>query len=177
MKREELTRRDFHRLTAAAMGGLVAGTIAGCGGEDEPAPGNGGAQHSGQPPAGHDAAGGHEAAGAAGGDGAKYDVSLLLEEPHVCRGLNTCMNKGASGENACAGQGTCATAEHHTCHQANACKGQGGCGDYPGQNTCKMQSECGVPLSEGTWEKARAAFEKIWKERNPDKELGMAPAA
>ena len=29
MKREELTRRDFHRLTAAAMGGLVAGTIAG----------------------------------------------------------------------------------------------------------------------------------------------------
>jgi hypothetical protein len=174
MTRAELTRRDFHRLTAAAMGGLVAGTLAGCGGEEEPEPADGGGQ---QPPAGHDAAGGGHQSEAGGADAAKYDVSLLLEEPHVCRGLNTCMNKGASGENACAGQGTCATAEHHSCHQANACKGQGGCGEYPGQNACKGQSECGVPLSEGTWEKARAAFEKIWKERNPDKELGAAPAA
>ncbi|MFV1996134.1 MAG: hypothetical protein ACC661_11920, partial [Verrucomicrobiales bacterium] len=29
----------------------------------------------------------------------------LLNEPHVCRGLNTCKGKGQGGENTCAGQG------------------------------------------------------------------------
>ncbi|HUG93714.1 MAG TPA: hypothetical protein VML55_22985, partial [Planctomycetaceae bacterium] len=101
MKRDELTRRDFHRLTAAAMGGLVAGTIAGCGGGDQKEAGTDGAR--GTPGTGQPA--GPPSDATAVGDAEKYDVALLLEEPHVCRGLNTCMNKGASGENACAGQG------------------------------------------------------------------------
>jgi hypothetical protein len=84
----------------------------------------------------------------------------LLQEPHVCRGLNTCKGKGAGGTNQCAGQGQCATAAHHTCHKENACKGQGGCGSTAGLNACKGQGECAVPLSDGTWAKVRAAFEK-----------------
>ena len=39
----------------------------------------------------------------------------LLVEPHVCRGLNTCKGKGKGGDNACAGQGNCATVEAHSC--------------------------------------------------------------
>ena len=71
----------------------------------------------------------------------------LLSDPHVCRGLNTCKGKGAGKTNACAGQGTCATAEKHTCHGDNACKGQGGCGAHPGENACKGKGSCNVPLT------------------------------
>src|SRR5208282_31129 len=60
----------------------------------------------------------------------KKDVNkpLLLQEPHVCRGLNTCKGLGKGGKNDCAGQGACATAESHTCGGDNACAGLGGCG-------------------------------------------------
>ena len=40
------------------------------------------------------------------------EAKSLLEEPHTCRGLNTCKGKGGcgatKGKNACAGQGGCA---------------------------------------------------------------------
>ncbi|MBW3540810.1 MAG: hypothetical protein KY476_11105 [Planctomycetes bacterium] len=170
MSRTELTRRDFHRLTAAAMGGLVAGSLIGCGGDDkgEEAPGG----RTGTAGEGGDA---KVSRGTSGAADAKYDVSLLLEEPHVCRGLNTCKGQATGGENECAGTGACATAEHHDCHGQNECKGQGGCGDYPGQNTCKGKGECSVPLMEGTWAKARAAFEKAMQGQG--KEVGAAPDA
>ena len=75
MQKPELNRRDFQRLTLAAMGGLAVGATA------------------------------PRLAAAAEG-------KSLLEEPHVCRGLNTCKNKSGCGEtkgkNACAGQGGCA---------------------------------------------------------------------
>ena len=178
MKRTEMNRRDFTRLTAAAFGGVVAGSMVGCG---ETATDS-------APPAGGDAA------PADGGDAAPADgdsegsgttdasttedgteqVSLLLEEPHVCRGLNSCMNKGASGENACAGQGSCATAAAHSCTGQNECKGQGGCGGEHGTNACKGMGGCGVPLEHG-WEGVREKFEAAMKEAG--KEVGAAPAA
>ncbi len=169
---KSLNRRQFNQLSMAALGGVVAGAAAGCGGGDtattppaQPAP-----------TGGSEAAGGGEETTDAGGEpaAAEHDVAFLMEEPHVCRGLNTCMNKGASGENACAGQGSCATAEAHTCHYENACKGQGGCGDYPGQNSCKGTGSCGVPLEDSSWEKARKAFEDAMKEAGKD--VGAAPA-
>ncbi len=52
----------------------------------------------------------------------------LLSDPHICRGLNTCKGKDKNKNNACAGQGVCATARAHTCHFRNDCRGQGGCG-------------------------------------------------
>lgn len=178
MKKSHVTRRDFNKLTMAAFGGLVTGTVAGCGG---PAAEQGQqAEQGGAPPAEGQAS---AESGAGEGSGehehqhedetAMADSNLLLEEPHVCRGLNTCKGKGASGDNECAGQGTCATAEHHGCQGQNACKGQGGCGEAPGQNACKGQGNCAVPLMEDAWTKARAQLEKAMAAQN--KQLGPAP--
>lgn len=180
MNREELNRRDFTRLTAAAFGGILAGTTIGCGGGDE--------KKKDTAATGTDPAPGDEtaAAGTEGeGDkpeGEKPEIGTLAEVPndwmgatHVCRGLNACKNQGPEGtENACAGQGACATAEHHSCHGENACKYQGGCGSSVGQNACKGAGECAVPLGKTAWEKARASFEKAMAAA--EKNFGDAPA-
>ena len=97
----------------------------------------------------------------------------LLSDKHVCRGLNTCKNKGKGGKNACAGQGECATAKAHTCAKDNDCRGQGGCGAKPGENECKGKGECAVPLSNKAWAKARKRFEALMKEEG--KKVGPAP--
>jgi len=161
MNPQELNRRDFPRLSMAAFGGALAGTMAGCGEEKKPAP---------AAPAGGAGPGRSQPAGGAGG----AEVASTGAE-HGCRGLNACKNQGASGKNDCAGQGTCATASwHHTCGGSNACKGQGGCGENPLQNDCKGQGKCHIPLMEGTWEKAREHFVEQMKKEG--KEVGEAPA-
>lgn len=182
MKRIDLSRRDFTKLTMAAFGGVLAGTTIGCGGGDDAgtdgAPAGGAAPAGSEPTTGstmREMPGDGETTTEPAGDEVTAVENPLASEPHVCRGLNTCMNKGKSGENACAGQGTCATAEAHTCHTANACKGQGGCGEHPGENACKGKGECAVPLGEDAWTKARASFEKVMKAGG--KEVGAAPAA
>jgi hypothetical protein len=139
MDQNPVTRRDFGRLTMAAVGGIAAGVMV---------------------PATVRAA---------------DEGSLLLKDPHVCRGLNTCKGKGTTKDNACAGQGKCATAEKHTCDAQNACKGQGGCGETPGENACKTKGSCHVPLTPDTWKKARAHFEAAMKKAG--KSVGPAPAA
>jgi hypothetical protein len=106
-------------------------------------------------------------------DGAKS----LLEEPHVCRGLNTCKGKGGGadkGKNACAGQGECAAVMKHDCRGQNACKGQGGCGAKPGENSCKAKGGCEVPMTGKMWTHARANFEAAMKKAG--KKFGPAPA-
>ena len=105
----------------------------------------------------------------------KNDPALLLQDKHVCRGLNTCKGKGKGGDNSCAGTGNCAIADKHSCKGDNACKGQGGCGEHPGQNSCKGLGACEVPLNEQTWKKARKAFEAQMKKS--DKKVGAAPKA
>lgn len=156
MNRLDVSRREFTRLSMAAFGGVVAGATVGCSnGNAPPAPAPDGAQSDASPA---------EAAASA--------VSLLLQEPHVCRGLNTCKGKGAGGDNACAGQGACATAEHHACAGHNACKGQGGCGGKEGRNECKEQGGCAVPLAHG-WDRVRETFETEMKQAGKD--VGPAP--
>ncbi len=159
------TRRDAGRLTAAAVGGLLAGLgLRGLMRTEQPAP-----------PAGS----GTSVIGPEGGPAPTADLkavqeidakappeikpSLLLEEPHTCCGLNTCKGRAKDGKNACLGQGTCATAKGHVCQGQNDCKGQGGCGEYPGQNTCKEKGACAVPLSRETWPKARRRYEELMK--------------
>lgn len=139
-----LNRRDFQRLTMAALGGLMAG------------------------------------AGVPSGDAAAADdkPKSLLEEPHVCRGLNTCKGKGGCGgiakKNECAGMGGCATAKKHDCGGQNDCKGQGGCGANPGENACKTKGSCAVPLEHaGAWDRARKHFEEAMKKAG--KKFGPAP--
>lgn len=140
MNSRNFGRRDFHKLSMAALGGALAGAaLSGCKSKE---------------PNEHDA----EHAATAG------SASLLLSEPHVCRGLNTCKGKGAGGGNECAGTGKCATAKSHSCHGMNDCKGEGGCGATAGMNECAGKGGCQVPLKADAWAKVRPAFEKAAKE-------------
>lgn len=135
----EPNRRDFTKLAAAALGGLVAGTALA---EEKK-------------------------------DDKKEEKNPLLTEKHVCRGLNTCKGKGASGKNDCAGMGTCALAKAHTCGGDNECRGQGGCGAKPGENECKGKGSCHVPLDAKAWPKARKCFEELMTADK--KKVGPAP--
>jgi hypothetical protein len=147
MENSDLNRRDFQRLTAAAVGGLLAG--AALGGSASAA------DEKGKPPQ------------------KDKNKSPLLGEPHVCRGINMCKGLGAGKDNACAGQGSCATAKAHSCHYKNDCRGQGGCGAKPGENECKGKGECGVPMGSKAWKSARTRFEALMKKEG--KTVGAAP--
>jgi hypothetical protein len=92
-------------------------------------------------------------------------------DAHACCGLNACKGQGKGGENACAGQGGCATTEAHGCAGSNACKNQGGSGD----NACKGHGSCNVPIKGDNWKKARASYEASMKKAG--KKFGAAPAA
>lgn len=169
MKRPEINRRDFTRLTFAAFGGMVAGSsLTGCQPKNTSAP---------ETPASSESEAGSTTKDEHDHDHAEgdKDVSLLMSEPHVCRGLNTCKGKHGGVENDCAGLGACASVAKHTCSGANECKGQGGCGTNPGMNSCKGKGGCSVPLMEGAWKLARAEFEKSMKKAG--KKVGAAPAA
>jgi hypothetical protein len=150
--RSNLTRRDFHKLTSAALGGMVTGTLVGCSSEKK-------APDAGQPKAAD-----------AGKDATAVAVAI-----HACRGLNECKGQGVDGKNSCAGQGSCHTAKAHDCASQNDCKHQGGCGAAPGYNDCKGQGGCGVPMQSGMWEKARARLETDMKAK--DMAVGVAPPA
>lgn len=144
MNPKNLGRRDFHKLSLAAVGGIVAGSVlGGCKSEEK----------SGT------AASGEE---------------LLLDEPHVCRGLNSCKGQGAGGGNQCAGTGKCANVKAHSCAGKNECAGQGGCHGTAGMNACGGKGGCAVPLKEDTWKGARAAYEAVMK--SAGKQCGPAPA-
>ena len=139
MKSNDLSRREFAKLTAAALGGVVAGAAT------------------------------VRISAATEGE----TLNPLTEGKNVCRGLNPACGGHKEGDNKCAGQGSCYTANKHTCHGANDCKGQGGCGKNPGANACKGKGECGVPLSDGAWKRARTNFEAAMK--GADKKFGPAP--
>jgi hypothetical protein len=141
MNDKALKRRDLCRLALAALGGLTAGASVGCGG------------------------GKMQTATVKDEDKNEKEVDAtprLLQDPHVCRGINTCKNKGKKGTtNECTGQAHCATVTAHDCNGMNDCKGQGGCGEHPGENECKGKGGCEVPLSDKTWPKARKRFEEL----------------
>ena len=152
MHETEVSRRDFSRLSLAALGGALAGSLAGCTKVEGPQP----------------------AATSPKSATEETVVASATPEVHLCRGLNSCKNQGAGKDNACAGQGTCATAAHHDCGSMNECKGLGGCGADAGENACKGKGGCHVPLMEHAWEKGREKLEK--KMTAEGKTLGAAPA-
>jgi hypothetical protein len=152
MTKRSFDRRDFHKLTSAAIGGLAAGAMLGC------SKGGGPASKGGS-------------SGTAG--------TVAAAELHLCRGLNDCKGQGKGGDNACRGQGACATAKEHGCGGQNDCKGLGGCGEEVGANDCKGKGGCHVPLmtdppGESAWDKLRKKKEAEWKEKKL--EAGAAPA-
>jgi hypothetical protein len=149
MDQSRLHRREFHRLSAAALGGMLAGSVAGCGGSDP----------------------------AADGPGADGSAAVDPAGKHLCRGLNDCKAQGLDEKNACRGAGACATFAHHDCGAAELhdCKGQTGCGQTPGKNDCKdVNGGCHVPLMDSAWETVRAEMEAKWKQEG--KEFHEAPA-
>jgi hypothetical protein len=134
MEKSQLHRRDFNRLTAAALGGMMAGAVAGCG-----------------PSSDSDAA-------------SDSTENQSTAGKHLCRGLNECKEQGADKENGCRGMGTCATYAHHECGLKNACKGQGGCGEEVGTNACKGKGGCSVPLMDHAWDEVREKLVAKWKQ-------------
>ena len=167
MKKCDLSRREFNRLTVAAFGGVVAGSLAGCSDDPPPAPAPAPAP---APPT--DPVTPADVGTPTDTDG---EDNLLMGEKHVCRGLTMCKGQGGGGGNDCAGTGACATLAEHKCSGDNACKGQGGCGEKPGENACKGKGGCAVPLKHHAWEKARANFTAAMKAAG--KEVGPSPAA
>jgi hypothetical protein len=103
------------------------------------------------------------------------ESGVAAGEKHLCRGLNDCKSQGEGGQNACRGQGECATHQRHDCAGENACKGQGGCGEKVGLNDCKGQGGCAVPLMEEAWKTVRARKEESWQAAN--QEFADAPPA
>lgn len=147
---DDFSRRDFNRLTLAAMGGLAAGLN----------------RQS-------------RAAGAAEEEKnekkEKKEIHVC-RGLNSCKGQGIDYDADGDGQldvNICAGQGACATAKHITCGGQNECKGQGGCGATPGENDCKEQGHCHVPLMDNAWKKARSRFEARMKKDK--KEFGAAP--
>ena len=160
MKPTELDRRKFHQLSLAALTGVIAGATIGCNDSGKTAP-KGSAATPAAAPADGTLALSAEA------------EELIMDEPHTCRGLNSCKGLGRDKENSCAGQGTCASIADSSCGGHNECKGQGGCGANPGMNSCKGQGGCHIPLMASAWETARSAFEAAMKKNG--KEFGPAP--
>ena len=162
MTQPGMDRREFHQLSLAALCGVVAGASLGCNN-------GGGAPAKAPAPAA-------PVAGAPGQISLTSEAeALIMDEPHTCRGLNSCKGLGRDKENSCAGQGTCASIADAVCGGHNECKGQGGCGENPGMNSCKGQGGCHIPLMASAWDTARAAFETAMKKNG--KEFGSAPAA
>lgn len=158
-----IDRREFHQLTFAALSGVIAGSAVGCNNEVKAPP----AKTTDSSPATTAPASGTVTL-------TESQETEIMNEPHTCRGLNSCKGKGRDKENACAGQGTCASIADAVCGGHNECKGQGGCGSNPGMNDCKGQGGCHIPLMASAWETARAAFETAMKKH--EKAFGPAPA-
>ncbi len=147
MTSKDIRRRDFHQLAAAAFGGLLAGAYV----SDRAA--------AAEPKKKKDPA-----------------KPLLLQEPHVCRGMNaSCKGEVGGMKNDCAGRSHCATTGHHACNGMNDCAGLGGCGAHPGENKCKGMGSCAVPLEAQAWKTARKNFEAAMKKAG--KSFGPAPKA
>ncbi len=150
MNKQNMSRRDMNRLVVAAIGGLLTGAYSGCGGQTV-----GDGKPTATPLRSAESKPQAEIVAAA-------NQPRLLQDPHVCRGINTCRNKGKPGTmNSCAGEAHCATVPAHDCNGMNDCKGQGGCGENPGENECSGKGGCAVPLSDKTWPKARKRFEEL----------------
>ncbi|MBI1248937.1 hypothetical protein GC197_13985 [bacterium] len=150
MASKEYSRRDFNKLSAAALGGMVSIGALGCSSEGKPKP---------------------DANETSDGNNDGDTTSAVAK--HACRGLNECKGQGVKGANECAGAGNCATIAHHACGGMNECKGQGGCGDTPGANECATKGHCAVPIEGKMWDKARELFAKKMKEKGV--ELKPAP--
>lgn len=109
MSDKRLDRRDFHSLTAAAIGGLAAGALLGCTSENGAGPGGTTAAAGDK----HLCRGLNEckAQGAGGKNDCRGQGACATVAEHACGGMNDCKALGGCGDTV----------------GANECKGKGGC--------------------------------------------------
>lgn len=103
MDGKSMSRRDFSRLTMAALGGLAAGAMIAV-------PAMAADEESPLLKEPHVCRGLNTCKGV--GAGKKNDCAGMgkcaLAEKHTCKGENACKGQGGCGENACKGKGSCA---------------------------------------------------------------------
>jgi hypothetical protein len=176
MEQENKNLRLFSRLTAAALGGLTAGVASAGGLLGDGRTNESASARSPYSLAAYQDVNKQDAKDAKGLPANKKDLTrpLLLQEPHICRGLNaTCKGEIKGVKHDCAGQATGPTIKAHGCHTLNDCAGEGGCGQHPGENSCKGKGQCGVPLTARPWAIARKNFEAAMTKAG--KKFGAAP--
>lgn len=102
MKRNDLTRRDFGKLSLAAFGGLLAGSMV--------EPKLLFADDKKMPAEMHACCGLNscKSEGAGADNQCAGTGKCATVEAHGCSGQNACKNQGGSGDNDCKGHGTCA---------------------------------------------------------------------
>jgi hypothetical protein len=105
MKKDNVSRRDFGKLTLAAFGGVLAGSVIGgsLGGSLLSADEKEMAKDA------HACCGLNacKAQGAGGKNDCAGQGSCSTTEAHGCAGSNACKNQGGEGVNDCKGQGSC----------------------------------------------------------------------
>ena len=102
MKKDDVSRRDFGKLTLAAFGGVLAGSMLGRRllAADE----------KGEAKEAHACCGLNscKGTGAGGGNECAGTGKCATAEAHSCAGSNACKNQGGGGVNDCKGKGSCA---------------------------------------------------------------------
>jgi hypothetical protein len=150
MDSQDLNRRAFGKLAAAALGGMLAGASVGLAADKEE---KGGKKK--EPLMAHEP---HICRG----------LNTCKNHGHskenACAGAGDCATAKAhtcAGDNDCAGLGGC---------DAKV--------DAPGENKCKGMGGCHVPIkNEKIWDKARESFVTDMKKAFPDKKIHDAPKA
>ena len=144
-ERPTLNRRDLNRLALAALGGLVTGALAGCGGKHA---------DRGQGPTGRTRTRQDKDAGA--------ETTPAAAGPARLPGHQHLQEQGQEGHDQRVRRpGPLRDRGRSRLQRHERCKGQGGCGEHPGENECKGKGGCEVPLSDKTWPKARKRFEEL----------------
>lgn len=111
MSKSDVSRRDFHKLTLAAFGGVLAGSLLGgrgLGAETAQAQGGGFSLKDPHVCCGLNACKGR---GKGGKNECAGQGSCATAEAHGCNGQNACAGQGGdegAGENSCKGKGACA---------------------------------------------------------------------
>lgn len=102
MNKDDITRRDFGKLSLAAFGGLVAGSVLSSKRLF--------AETKDQPKDAHACCGLNSCSsqGAKGDNKCAGTGTCATAKAHGCSGNNDCKNQGGTGENDCKGKGSCA---------------------------------------------------------------------
>ena len=133
MDGSQMNRRDFQRLTAAALGGVIGGSM-----------------HA--PP---------RRCGRRHGEVAAGRTPRLSRAEHL-QGEKR-LRRDQRQERHVPAKAAAPRPRSTTAKARIPAKGQGGCGEHPGENTCKAKGSCEVPLKDKAWDKARANFEAAMK--------------